>query len=269
MKIKKENLLPIILVSISCVLLVIAVILLLNQNSFKLNNHVNKNEETDKKETEIIEDKTNDDNSSKEQESSNNNSNQAPASNNEVVNNSSTSNQESSNNTLNTNVSNETIENEDSLVAYFESESNLITTSNQEDSSLRLKAKTLFTDIIDFIFYGKEIKGYTFSGLTNTAKLKIIKLALTIDHKIDEYFPDYKEVIKDKYTSMKGKLALKYLEFSASLCNSVGSDTCNQAKEDFNTMKNSFGFTWQLVKELASTGSSKVKDLYEAWRDSE
>lgn len=243
MKIKKENLLPIILVSISCVLLVIAVILLLNQNSFKLNNHVNKNEETDKKETEIIEDKTNDDNSSKEQESSNN--------------------------TLNTNVSNETIENEDSLVAYFESESNLITTSNQEDSSLRLKAKTLFTDIIDFIFYGKEIKGYTFSGLTNTAKLKIIKLALTIDHKIDEYFPDYKEVIKDKYTSMKGKLALKYLEFSASLCNSVGSDTCNQAKEDFNTMKNSFGFTWQLVKELASTGSSKAKDLYEAWRDSE
>lgn len=243
MKIKKENLLPIILVSISCVLLVIAVILLLNQNSFKLNNHVNKNEETDKKETEIIEDKTNDDNSSKEQESSNN--------------------------TLNANVSNETIENEDSLVAYFESESNLITTSNQEDSSLRLKAKTLFTDIIDFIFYGKEISGYTFSGLTNTAKLKIIKLALTIDHKIDEYFPDYKEVIKDKYTSMKGKLALKYLEFSASLCNSVGSDTCNQAKEDFNTMKNSFGFTWQLVKELASTGSSKVKDLYEAWRDSE
>ena len=243
MKIKKENLLSIILVSISCVLLVIAVILLLNQNSFKLNNHVNKNEETDKKETEIIEDKTNDDNSSKEQESSNN--------------------------TLNTNVSNETIENEDSLVAYFESESNLITTSNQEDSSLRLKAKTLFTDIIDFIFYGKEIKGYTFSGLTNTAKLKIIKLALTIDHKIDEYFPDYKEVIKDKYTSIKWKLALKYLEFSASLCNSVGSDTCNQAKEDFNTMKNSFGFTWQLVKELASTGSSKVKDLYEAWRDSE
>ena len=68
---------------------------------------------------------------------------------------------------------------------------------------------------------------------------------------------------------MKGKLALKYLEFSASLCNSVGSDTCNQAKEDFNTMKNSFGFTWQLVKELASTGSSKVKDLYESWRDSE
>ena len=27
--------------------------------------------------------------------------------------------------------------------------------------------------------------------------------------------------------------------------------------------------SWQLVKELASTGSSKVKDLYEAWRDSE
>ena len=34
-------------------------------------------------------------------------------------------------------------------------------------------------------------------------------------------------------------------------------------------MKESFGFTWQLIKELASSGSNKVKEFYESWRDSE
>ena len=118
-------------------------------------------------------------------------------------------------------------------------------------------------------FYNKEVKGYTFQELTTSAKLKVIKLALSIDHKIDEYFPDYKEVIKDKYTNIKGKLAVKYLEFTSSLCEKVGADTCNQAKEDFNNMKNSFHITWELIKELASSGSSKVKEFYESWRDSE
>ena len=84
-----------------------------------------------------------------------------------------------------------------------------------------------------------------------------------------EVNPNYKDIIKDKYTSIKGKLAVKYLEFTSFLCDSVGEDTCNQAKEDFNAMKESFGFTWDLIKELASSSSNKIKEFYESWRDSE
>ena len=58
----------------------------------------------------------------------------------------------------------------------------------------------------------------------------IIEIALSIDNKIDEYFPDYKDVIKDKYENIKGKLAVKYLEFTSTLCEKVGEDACNQAK---------------------------------------
>ena len=32
-------------------------------------------------------------------------------------------------------------------------------------------------------------------------------------------------------------------------------------------MKESYGLTWELLKELAKNGSSKVKTFYENWRD--
>ena len=151
------------------------------------------------------------------------------------------------------------------IISYFQNEDNNYGTSynNQDNLSLRERAKSGFISIIDFIFYEKEIKGYTFNELTNTAKIQIVKIALTIDHKIEEYFPNYKTIIKDKYNDIKGKLAVKYLELTSSLCDSVGEDTCNQFKTDFSTMKDSFGLTWSLIKELAKSGKDSIKSYYE------
>lgn len=158
--------------------------------------------------------------------------------------------------------------NEIDVVNYFEQESNAIETYNENDMTFREKAKSTFTTIIDFLFYGKEVKGYTFKELTNSAKLKVISIALKMDHKIDQYFPNYKEIVKDKYASFKGKLAILYLEVTQSLCETVGDITCNQAKEDFENMKNSFGFTWSLLKELGKSGKEKLSDFYLNWRNS-
>ena len=148
------------------------------------------------------------------------------------------------------------------------SENNVIDYFNNIDlSDVKDNLKEGFVNIIDFIFYDKEIKGYTFKELTDTAKNKIIAIAFKIDKKIDSYFPGYKDTIKEKTDSLKGKLALKYLEVTSSLCDKVGPDTCNQAKQDFNTMKKSFGFTFEFLKELATSCKNKVKDFYEKWRD--
>lgn len=286
---RKQNLIPIILVSLSCLLFLIVIVLMLNTEYFKFTNKT-ENKENSKNE---IKEETNDnkveyENSGSNQIEDNQNINKEEINDNKVENESSGSNQntnieeneniefnqpiivEEPNKEINDNQDNTFSKNESNIVSYFESQNNMLTENvNQEDGSLRQKAKDVFVTVVDFIFYDKEIKGYTFKELTTAAKLKIIKLALSIDYKIDEYFPDYKEVIKDKYTNIKGKLAVKYLEFTSTLCESVGENTCNQAKEDFNTMKESFGFTWQLIKELASSGSSKVKEFYESWRDSE
>lgn len=258
MKNKNQRLISIILISLSCLLFIIAIVLLLNTTYFEFNNKI-ENEDNNQSQLKEENNNSNNDQSDKEIDMNNN----SESSNTEVENNTST---ESNNNV----VEESNPKKEENVISYFESQDNMITaTSNQEDSSLRSKAKNAFVTIVDFIFYDKEIKGYTFKELTTSAKLKVIKLALSIDHKIDEYFPDYKEVIKDKYNDIKGKLAVKYLEFTSTLCETVGEDTCNQAKEDFNTMKESFGFTWQLIKELASSGSEKIKEFYESWRDSE
>jgi hypothetical protein len=266
---RKENIIPIILISFACILFIIAIVLLLNTNHFVFSN---KKENKESMEKEIKEEDSNNSNDILENSDINTDSDINVDSNQNtttsVDNNSNIVSSDNTDDNINNNQS--TDSDFSNIVSYFESYDNMITSNtNQDDSTLREKAKNGFTTIVDFIFYGKEVKGYTFNELTTSAKLKIIKLALSIDYKIDEYFPDYKDVIKDNYTNIKGKLAVKYLEFTSDLCDSVGSDTCNQAKEDFNNMKNSFGFTWQLIKELASSGSSKVKEFYESWRDSE
>lgn len=264
----KQKLIPIILVSLSCILFIIAIILVLNMNHFEFSN---KTENKDNNQNQIKEENSNieseptnnnlNNNQSNKIESNNNSNNSTITENSNVV--------EENKTEINTE-NNSSNESESNVISYFESQNNMITeNSNQDDSSIRDKVKNAFVTVVDFIFYDKEIKGYTFKELTTSAKLKVIKIALSIDNKIDEYFPNYKDVIKDKYDNIKGKLAVKYLEFTSSLCETVGEATCNQAKEDFNTMKESFGITWQLIKELASNGSEKVKEFYESWRDSE
>lgn len=254
-------------------LLVIIILLVLNKPSFSFFNHSSKSDSSEVNEkdvdTNITDDNTNNTDSSNTEESTNtNNSNTNNNDNNSINNsNSNSTNGNTSSNSSSSSQNNTTsnIASEEDVINYFQSEENQYGSSynNQDNATLREKAKNGFITIVDFIFYGKEIKGYTFEGLTNTAKLKIIQIALTIDHKIEEYFPNYKTIIKDKYNDIKGKLAVKYLELTASLCDSVGEDTCNQFKEDFSNMKESFGFTWSLLKELATSGKNKVKDYYE------
>lgn len=289
---KKNKLIPIILISLSSLLFIVAIFLLLNTNYFSLNNKTNNKETNNNQIKENIEDKKEE---SKEEQTNNKNTqeeNKEEIKDNSENNNVIVSTPEptptitptitptktpevtptptSTPNSSNEEVIEEPTKNEEQIISYFSSSDNSITSDgDQDDRTFREKAKDAFVTVIDFIFYDKEIKGYTFKELTTSAKLKIIKIALSIDNKIDEYFPDYKDVIKDKYTNIKGKLAVKYLEFTSTLCEKVGEDTCNQAKKDFNSMKESFGFTWQLIKELASSGSNKVKEFYESWRDSE
>jgi len=268
---KSKNIIPVILVITSIILFIVALILFLNTNYInngnkndEKENGVNKQEEVEINKQEIQNDKETEVNDGK-----NNTVNKDEKEINDKVN---TKDEVSNDKNETSNKKDNKVENkpvkytEEDVISYFSNREKEIK-NNQEDKTLREKVKETFVSIVDFIFYDKEIKGYTFDELTTKTKLKIIEIALSIDNKIDKYFPDYKETIKDKYIDIKGKLAVKYLEFTEKLCDSVGSDVCSQAKEDFNTMKESFGFTWELIKELAKSGSDKVKEFYESWKD--
>lgn len=286
---KIKKLLPYIMVGSAIILFITAITLNLNTNYFSLGNNTNKNdhqlnneiqEDTignsnsneneinqenqhaeHNKDNQVDQDKevitNNDDNQS------NNSTTDNDQNNNSNISNSNNDNQSSSEN----NNQVETTKSETELINYFQATSlSLDNSNNQEDLTLREKTKNAFVSIIDFIFYDKEIKGYKFKDLTLKTKLQIIKIATSIDNKIDKYFPNYKDIIKDKYSNIKSKLVSLYMKTAVDLCDKVGEYTCNQAKSDFKDMKDSFGFTWSLIKEIVLNGSSKVKDWYQSIR---
>ncbi len=158
---------------------------------------------------------------------------------------------------------------EKSLVSYFEDSIAVLENSKDKtDPTVLEKAKNLFTEAVDFLFYGSSIKGYTFQDLTTKTKLKIVELTLKLDHKIDTHFPNYKNKIKEKATNLKGRAALLYLETTSKLCEGVGEDTCQEARKNFKNMKNSFGFTWDIIKEAATDVSTSLKTILSEWYQS-
>lgn len=69
--------------------------------------------------------------------------------------------------------------------------------------------KKTFVDFADFIFYGKEIKGYKFKDLSLTSKKEVLSLFKKIDTKIEDIYPNYKDnlmsISKNNYNNIKDK----------------------------------------------------------------
>ena len=173
---------------------------------------------------------------------------------------------ESNNSNNNNNETNNTFDNTDSsVITYFENLDNQLTTYDNNDEALGKTIKNNFVKCIDFIFYNKEINGKTFNELTNDTKLKILSITLSIDSKINEKFPGYKNSVSNTYQNVKTKIIEKYIETTTNICNN-DPGLCVTAKEGFSDLKTNFGITWDVIKELANSGVSKLKDWYEIWR---
>ncbi len=149
---------------------------------------------------------------------------------------------------------------EEDVVEYF-NDVERRASGNEQNQQQREALKSDVAIIHDFLFENGTIKGKTFSELRNEIKLKILKITLTIDQKIDKYFPNYKERIKADYKDLKAMTITKYLETTNKICSS-NQELCNTAREDFKTMKNSFKFTWSIIKNLAKSSTSALKEWY-------
>lgn len=154
------------------------------------------------------------------------------------------------------------------VVSYFETLNNNLDTYSQ-NKSLGQTIKDGFVTVVDFLFYDGEIKGYTFDELSATAKLKVLKLAFSIDSKIENYFPGYKEQISETgskiYTNVKSKAIELYLDITTKVC-ADNPDTCEVAKEGLSDLKTNFSLTWNFIKDISGVGLSKLKAWYEVWK---
>lgn len=231
------------------------------------------------RETEIIDNEEEIENNSSNIPSTNNTNNNNTSKN--KTNNSSKQNtNNSSNNVTSSNNSGNTSKNTTSNSGANNSSSQVTKSADEEVlayvNTLQTNANNGITDtlksgfitIVDFLFYDGTIAGHTFSELTTSAKLEVLKAALWVDDKIDSVFPGYKETISNGankvYTSVKSMIVSTYLDITTSICSSH-SDLCASAKEDFQSLKQSFGFTWDMIKDLASSGLDKLKNWYEIW----
>ena len=174
--------------------------------------------------------------------------------------------EENANNVI-TNDNVETVNyNESDVVDYFENKEDEV-----ENNSFKEKFKDYFVEIVDFIFYGTEIKGHTFNDLTSSGKLKVISIALKIDSFIDSKVPGYKETISGTssriYNNAKEKLTTLYLNIASDVCEENDSD-CENAKELFGEIKSTCKVGWAFIKGLLKTGGNKLKDWYEIYRES-
>lgn len=161
------------------------------------------------------------------------------------------------------------LSNEEEIVAYFENlDKNLDLYS--QNKSLGQSVKEGFVAIVDFLFYEGTIKGKMFHELSASAKIKILKIAFSIDQKIDQYFPGYKEEISSTsnkiYTNVKAKLLESYLDITTEVCENQP-DTCVAAKQGLSDLKANFSLTWNFVKDISGVGISKLKSWYEVWKD--
>ena len=156
-------------------------------------------------------------------------------------------------------------EKDEEVLSYFYQTNDALDDYNH-DKSLGDKIKNNFITIIDFIFYDKEINGKKFNDLSTSAKLKVLKLALSIDSKINKVLPDYKETLEDKYKNVKSGIVGKYLDITSDVC-TKHEDSCEEAKKSLKELKNSFSISWNYIRNISGIGLDKLKSWYEIWRE--
>ena len=145
---------------------------------------------------------------------------------------------------------------DENVLAYFNNE------VNTADTKSKGTLKNAFIKVVDFIFYDKDINGYYFKDLTASAKLKVIGLALKLDNIIDSHFPGYKDELSSSYNKAKDSLITLYLNLTSEFCKNNDS-ICESAKNDFSLLKESLNLSWDVIKNLAKSGTNKLKEWYE------
>ena len=160
-----------------------------------------------------------------------------------------------------------TLNKDEEVLSYVKSFDNEVTTSKDTSVTFKEKVKSGFITLVDFIFYGGTIKGYTFDELKDTTKAKVIYYALIVDGKIDKKFPDYKNTLSEKYKDIKSKLIAKYMDLKYDICEK-GPEGCDQASEDLKLLKYSLGLTWDMVKSAFTYVKNLTVPKIQSWYQS-
>ena len=174
------------------------------------------------------------------------------------------------------------IKTEEDFTTYIETINNEIDELISKENLTILDKETLkntFITLTDFIFYNGQIKGKTFSELTNETKEKVIEVYEKIDSKIESVYPGYKEKIKESttntYTNIKDKLIELKNDITDTYKQEIGEDRFNKQVETFNESKEKMKESFEPViekiieesKKVYEDTKNKIDNYYQTWKE--
>ena len=137
------------------------------------------------------------------------------------------------------------------------------------------KAKGVFISIVDFLFYDSEINGVTFDELTDSGKQKVLEIASSIDNKIENKFPNYKETISEtakeafnKASELIKKGANNLKEFSKEKLGEENYNAIVDVKDEIvEYTKEAIDIIGDVGSDLLDSGKEYIKNWYENFRN--
>ena len=137
------------------------------------------------------------------------------------------------------------------------------------------KAKGVFVTIVDFLFYDSEINGVTFDELTDSGKQKVLEIASSIDNKIENKFPNYKETISEtakdafnKASELIKKGANNLKEFSKEKLGEENYNAIVDVKDEIvEYTKEAIDIIGDVGSDLLDSGKEYIKNWYENFRN--
>lgn len=165
---------------------------------------------------------------------------------------------------------------EQAIEAFNNLENNVDSILNSETiNNVKAKAKGIFVSIVDFIFYDSEINGVTFDELTDSGKQKILEIAYSIDTKIENKFPNYKETISEtaknafnKASELIKKGADNLKEFSKEQLGEENYNAIIEVKDEIvEYTKEAIDIIGDVGSDLLDSGKEYIKNWYENFRN--
>ena len=138
--------------------------------------------------------------------------------------------------------------------------------SYKKNKSLHEIIDNNYKKAVNFLFYEEEINQKKFDQLNNNDKIKILKITMSIDNKINKILPEYKEKLEDKYKNIKAKIVKKYLDTAVGICEEE-ENKCIEIKKELRELRDNFYISWTYIKNIAGANPENLKKWYEIWRD--
>lgn len=145
---------------------------------------------------------------------------------------------------------------EEDVIAYFEDlENDIYENLTKEDGTFdKIKEKCAY--FVLFMSNEKEIKGYTWSELTDKTKEKIVEIFLRVDEKVENKYPDYMQKIKEYSKKASVFVTDTYQDLKAK-ANRIIDEKVDQTTQE--EVKESFKEGYEDLKDSVQKGIEKVK----------